>query len=87
MKTSLPVSMIIGVSFRLPVLKSGAASCRSVKTADTGKIVLGGGVRLPVKTADTGKIVLGGGVRLPVKMADTGKIVLGGGVRLPLKTA
>lgn len=39
------------------------------QTADSGKIVLGGGVRLPVKTADSGKIVLGGGVRLPLKTA------------------
>ena len=37
-------------------------------TADTGKIKLGGGFRLPV-TADTGKIKLGGGFRLPVTAA------------------
>ena len=41
----------------------------AASTTDTGKIVLGGGVRLPVKTSDTGKITLGGGVRLPVKSA------------------
>ena len=45
------------------------AFVRAASTADTGKIVLGGGCRLPVKTADTGKIVLGGGCRLPVKTA------------------
>ena len=38
-------------------------------TADTGKIVLGGGFRLPVRTADTGTIRLGGGFRLPVRGA------------------
>jgi len=46
-----------------------AVDASSASTADTGKIVLGGGIRLPVKTADAGKIVLGGGIRLPVKTA------------------
>jgi hypothetical protein len=38
----------------------------SIPTTDIGKIVLGGGFRLPVRTADTGAIRLGGGFRLPV---------------------
>ena len=46
---------------------SALALVTPASTADTGKIVLGGGCRLPVKTADTGRIVLGGGCRLPVK--------------------
>jgi len=37
------------------------------QTVDAGKIVLGGGFRLPVRTADTGTIRLGGGFRLPVR--------------------
>ena len=41
----------------------------AIQTADTGKIRLGGGFRLPVTTADTGKIRLGGGFRLPVTTA------------------
>jgi hypothetical protein len=39
------------------------------KTADTGKIRLGGASRLPVKTLDSGKIRLGGASRLPIKAA------------------
>ncbi len=39
------------------------------KTADSGKIRLGGACRLPVKTADSGKIRLGGACRLPVRGA------------------
>ncbi len=38
------------------------------RTADTGKIHLGGASRLPVKTADTGKIRLGGASRLPAPL-------------------
>ncbi len=56
-------------------------------TVDTGKIVLGGGFRLPVRTADAGAIRLGGGFRLPVRTADTGAIRLGGGFRLPVRGA
>jgi hypothetical protein len=41
----------------------------AVQTADAGKILLGGGFRLPVTTADTGKIRLGDGFRLPVRGA------------------
>jgi hypothetical protein len=39
------------------------------KTADTGKVRLGGACRLPVKTADAGKVRLGGACRLPVRGA------------------
>ncbi len=42
----------------------------AVKTADTGKIRLGGACRLPVKVLDTGKIRLGGACRLPVARPD-----------------
>lgn len=45
------------------------AETTAVKTADTGKIRLGGACRLPVATADTGKIRLGGACRLPVAKA------------------
>jgi hypothetical protein len=40
-----------------------------IPTIDMGKIVLGGGFRLPVRTADTGAIRLGGGFRLPARGA------------------
>ena len=49
--------------------KSATAPVTSASTADTGKIRLGGGYRLPAPTADAGKIRLGGGYRLPVKGA------------------
>jgi hypothetical protein len=39
------------------------------RTTDTGKVVLGGGFRLPASVADAGKIRLGGGFRLPVRKA------------------
>ena len=42
-------------------------SSTTSNTTDAGKIVLGGGFRLPV--ADASKIVLGGGFRLPVAKA------------------
>jgi hypothetical protein len=45
------------------------AETAAVKTADAGKIRLGGACRLPVATADTGKIRLGGACRLPVAKA------------------
>jgi hypothetical protein len=45
------------------------ADTAAVQTADSGKIRLGGGFRLPVTTADAGKIRLGGGFRLPVANA------------------
>ncbi len=45
------------------------ADTAAVKTADTGKIRLGGACRLPVATADTSKIRLGGACRLPVAKA------------------
>ncbi|HEY1412409.1 MAG TPA: hypothetical protein VGF36_09715 [Rhodopila sp.] len=45
------------------------ATPAATATADTGKIRLGGGFRLPVTTADAGKIRLGGGFRLPVANA------------------
>jgi uridylate kinase len=38
----------------------------NTRAVETGKIVLGGGFRLPVRTTDTGAIRLGGGFRLPV---------------------
>jgi hypothetical protein len=41
----------------------------AVKTADAGKISLGGSFRLPTPTADTGKISLGGSFRLPTVTA------------------
>jgi len=41
----------------------------NIPTIDIGKIVLGGGFRLPVRTADTGAVRLGGGFRLPVRSA------------------
>ena len=50
-------------------VESPAAAIVAAQTADTGRIRLGGGCRLPVKTADTGKIRLGGGCRLPGKTA------------------
>jgi len=63
--------------------KTGTAA---VKTADTGKIRLGGACRLPVTVADTGTIRLEA-CRLPAKTADTGKIRLGGACRLPVVEA
>ncbi len=39
------------------------------RTTDTGKVVLGGGFRLPASVADAGKVRLGGGFRLPVRKA------------------
>jgi hypothetical protein len=47
------------------------ADTAAVKTADAGKIRLGGGFRLPVTTADIGKIRLGGGFRLPATPEHT----------------
>ncbi len=41
----------------------------NIPTIDIGKIVLGGGFRLPVRTADTGALRLGGGFRLPLRSA------------------
>ena len=40
-----------------------------IRTIDNGKIVLGGGFRLPVRIVDNGTIRLGGGFRLPVQGA------------------
>ena len=42
-------------------------SSTTSNTTDAGKIVLGGGFRLPA--TDASKIVLGGGFRLPVAKA------------------
>ncbi len=53
----------------------------------SGKIILGGGFRLPIQTVDTGAIRTGGGFRLPVRTADTGVIRMGGGFRLPVRGA
>jgi hypothetical protein len=41
----------------------------NIPTIDIGKIVLGGGFRLPVRAADSGAIRLGGGFRLPIRSA------------------
>jgi hypothetical protein len=51
------------------MLFSKKADTVAVKTADTGKIRLGGACRLPAKTVDSGKIRLGGACRLPVVKA------------------
>jgi len=40
-----------------------------IRKIDNGKVVLGGGFRLPVRTVDNGTIRLGGGFRLPVQGA------------------
>jgi N6-adenosine-specific RNA methylase IME4 len=64
--------------------KSATDVVASTSTADTGKIRLGGGYRLPASTTDNGKIRLGGGYRLPASTTDNGKIRLGGGYRLPV---
>lgn len=48
---------------------NAAPAQTDTRTADTGKIILGGGFRLPVRTADNGTIRLGGGFRLPVRGA------------------
>ena len=50
----------------LSVAPAKAAICN----ADTGKIVLGGGFRLPVHTVDNGIIGLGSRLHLPVCGAD-----------------
>jgi hypothetical protein len=47
--------------------KSAVEVVRPISTADTGKVRLGGGYRLPASTADPGKVRLGGGYRLPIK--------------------
>lgn len=37
----------------------------NTSTKDSGRIILGGGMRLPVAKPAVSKIVLGGGMRLP----------------------
>ncbi len=63
------------------------ANTTAVQTADTGKIRLGGGFRLPASTTDTVGSHPDGGVRPPASTADSGKIRLGGGFRLPVTNA
>jgi hypothetical protein len=82
MFTHKEIAMLFSSQIVDKTLVGGAANAA---TADAGKIVLGGGFRLPATTADAGKIVLGGGFRLPAATADAGKIVLGGGFRLPAR--
>ncbi len=45
------------------MLSCASAAADATRTADTGKIRLGGGFRLPVNTADGGKTRPGGGLR------------------------
>lgn len=66
--------------------KTDGTSVQSeTRIADAGKVVLGGGFRLPATTTDKGAIRLGGGFRLPASVADKGSIRLGGGFRLPVQ--
>ena len=48
---------------------TNASPQAEIRTVDCGKIVLGGGFRLPACTVDKGTIRLGGGFRLPVRRA------------------
>jgi hypothetical protein len=79
---------IVGVFIQeFPMLLSANSGFKVEKTADTGKIRLGGACRLPINSADIGKICNDDARHPPVSTADTGKIRLGGACRLPAQGA
>jgi hypothetical protein len=69
LKKELKMLFCATIKARDPIAATVVVEALTTRTADIGKIRLGGATRLPVKTADTGKIRLGGACRLPLKTA------------------